>query len=67
MKRLYASLIVVIILSILGLWKSEGARPELKPQATKPNLQDQELAQKKARFKSGRALLLQKERALRSG
>ena len=60
MKRLCASLIVVIILSVLGLWKSEGARPEVNPKATTPNLQDEELAQKKAHFKSGRALLLQK-------
>src|SRR5262245_20842130 len=59
MKRLCVSLIVVIILSVLGLWKSEGARPEIKPKATTPNLQDEELARRKSNFKSGRALLLQ--------
>lgn len=60
MKRLYASLIVVILLSIVGLWTSEGAKPELEPQATTPNLQDEEMARKKATFKKGRGLLLQK-------
>jgi len=60
MKRLCASLIVVIILSILGLWKSEGAKPEFKPQPTiTPNVQDKNLARRKANFKKGRALLLQ--------
>jgi hypothetical protein len=60
MKRLYASLTVVILLSILGLWSSEGARPELKPQANTPNLQVEKTARRKASFKKGRELLLQK-------
>lgn len=59
MKKLCASLVVVIILSILGLWKSEGARPEVQPQLTARKLQEEDMAQKKANFKKGRALLLQ--------
>src|ERR1051326_7688090 len=60
MKRLYVSLIVVILLSILGLWKSEGAKPEIKPQAITPNLQDEKLTRRKANFQKGRTLLLKK-------
>lgn len=60
MKRLYASLIVVILLSIVGLWTSEGAKPESDPQTTIPKLQDEKLARRKASFKKGRELLLQK-------
>jgi hypothetical protein len=60
MKRLWLSLIVVIVLSILGFWKSEGAKPKTKPHATTPTLQDEEMVRKKDNFKRGRALLLQK-------
>ena len=61
MKRLYVSLIVVILLSILGLWTSEGAKPELQPEAFTPNTQkDEAMARRKANFKKGRELLLKK-------
>lgn len=60
MKKLHATLVVVTLLFIQGLWKSEGAKPDVTPPATTSvNSQDQTKARKKAAFRKGNLLLTQ--------